>query len=922
MNRKLTPIASAVALLLMGASMSAQAQQAATTPAPAATEPAVETVTVTGIRGALQQSLNQKRNAESHVEVITAEDIGKMPDKNVADSLARVPGVTISSAGGTEGGFDEADRVSMRGTNPSLTNVTINGHGVASGDWFVLDQSGTVGRSVSFTLIPSEVVGSVVVHKSSEANQIEGGVAGSVDIITRKPLDFKKQFTAEATIGAVYADLPGTTDPQFSGLINWKNDAKTFGLLLQVFDEVRHEERDGQELLTWESILPGSPIALAHPNLAGVAYPQDIGSTLFTQERKRRGGEFDAQFKVNNDLSFDINGFDSNMIATNYNRNYILWLHNILQQGAGTSPTTYTVQNNILTAATFPGSSSITPGVYDMISRPDASESSRYIAIDGKLRVNQDLKFSAQAGASAGDGKSPVQNISELNIGTGQASGMAMNSLYTPTSWYIGNNNASSPQSTNSSFGWVFGDQNTDVKDTENWAQIDGEWSVASGIFTTLQFGLRYNDHARSSQDVIGQGPSAYQQNAANIPSSGFSNYPSGFGSGLGGGSYPTNVFYFTPAQLAAYDNSSNANQYLPQCDPANITVQCSRQHWSQDFLVQESDSAGYIQSNFEGNGWSGNVGVRFVETKEHVIANVAATPTTPGANNGSLFGAYVPTVFDNTYTNLLPSFNLKYDLSKDLVARFAVSKTMARPDYSALSGSVSLNAPPALGQLGNGTGGNPNLAPIISNNIDGSIEWYFAPHAMLSASLFEMDLTSYVGYGSVIQTYQSVGGGLGSAPIGTLGQYDMTVPINISANVKGVELALQEPIGKNFGVGANYTYITAADSMGDPVVGASRDTGNLSGYYEDNKFNARLGYTVRSSFFSGLDRSTAFFQATTATVNATLGYKFSDQLAFTLDGMNLNNPLLKYYGAAGPIQPERFYTNGRQYYLNAHLKY
>src|SRR5206468_4223002 len=142
-----TPIASAVALLLMGA-FSAQAQQAVPAPAPAASAPAarppttkLETVVVTGIRGALEQSLNQKRNADSVVEVITAEDIGKMPDKNVADSLQRVPGVTISSASASEGGFDENDRVSLRGTNPSLTQTTINGHMVSSGDWFVLNQA-------------------------------------------------------------------------------------------------------------------------------------------------------------------------------------------------------------------------------------------------------------------------------------------------------------------------------------------------------------------------------------------------------------------------------------------------------------------------------------------------------------------------------------------------------------------------------------------------------------------------------------------------------------------------------------------------------------------------------------------------------------------------------------------------------------
>ena len=110
----------------------------------------LDTVVVKGIRGALQQSLEQKRDEVSRVEVITSDDIGKMPDKNVADSLARVPGVTISAASATEGAFDENDRVSMRGTSPSYTQTLVDGHNIASGDWFVLNQTSAVGRSVSY----------------------------------------------------------------------------------------------------------------------------------------------------------------------------------------------------------------------------------------------------------------------------------------------------------------------------------------------------------------------------------------------------------------------------------------------------------------------------------------------------------------------------------------------------------------------------------------------------------------------------------------------------------------------------------------------------------------------------------------------------------------------------------------------------
>ena len=182
MKLSLTPVATAALLMLAGA---AQAQTATPT----------QTIEVTGIRASIEASISQKRKTDSVVEVITAEDISKMPDKNVADSLQRVPGVTISSASASEGGFDENDRVSLRGTNPSLTQTMINGHMVGSGDWFVLNQVGTVGRSVSYSLLPSDVVGRVVVRKSAQADLVEGGVAGTVDIITRKPLEFRKALT-------------------------------------------------------------------------------------------------------------------------------------------------------------------------------------------------------------------------------------------------------------------------------------------------------------------------------------------------------------------------------------------------------------------------------------------------------------------------------------------------------------------------------------------------------------------------------------------------------------------------------------------------------------------------------------------------------------------------------------------------------
>src|SRR5690348_14768333 len=284
MNRITFAVKSALGLVMMVPPALALAQTA-----PASGDQ-VEEVVVTGIRASVEQSLDAKRAAATVTEVISAEDIGKMPDKNVADSLVRVPGATTSSASANEGGFDENDRVSMRGTNPSLTQTLINGHGVAAGDWFVLNQVQQVGRSVSYTLLPSELVDQVVVHKSSQSELVEGGVAGSVDIRTRKPLDFKNPFTLQGSVGAVYADKPDKYDGQYSLIGAWKNDANTFGVMAQGFYEARHLRRDGIEVLGYETIGAGTPVALAHPDLANVMYPASIGAAFFEQERKRKGG--------------------------------------------------------------------------------------------------------------------------------------------------------------------------------------------------------------------------------------------------------------------------------------------------------------------------------------------------------------------------------------------------------------------------------------------------------------------------------------------------------------------------------------------------------------------------------------------------------------------------------------------------------
>lgn len=920
----LTPIASAVTVLIMTAAMSAQAQEADTKKG-LKEEP--QQIIVTGVRAAMQQSLNQKRNAESHVEVITAEDIGKMPDKNVADSLQRVSGVTTSSASGNEGGFDENDRVSMRGTNPSLTQTLINGHNMAAGDWFVLNQSGAgVGRSISYTLLPSELVGRIEVNKTSQASLVEGGVAGSINVITRKPLEFKKQVTAEASLGVVYADLPGKSDPQLSGLVNWKNDDNTFGLMVQAFSEKRSLRRDGQEILGWSQISATSPMAKTNPDLAGAYYPSLMGAALFEQTRKRTGGLISAEFKPNKDFDLVVSGFSSTLDAANYNRNYMLWGSHFIDGGNGQAPEAgYRVSNingvKTLTNATFKPVAGTTYGVYDQISRPDAGSEVNFFSTEATWKVSPDFKLSGQLGTSKAKGKTPTQDVAEWNVGVGSGASYNINGVDKAADWKLGNTNYSS--ATPQSLGWVFGYQNTLVNDSESWAKLDGEYQLNEGVFTSLKFGVRGTEHKRDSGAALGQGPGCKKANGlqaawdwsqaswcpvgtvaqndpAKFPST-VSLYPSNYGSGLGG-NFPTGIWYYTPAQLAAFNQYSNRDN------------DGSRLDYSTQFALKENVNAFYVQGNMEGQGWSGNIGLRVVQTKEQVTSAL----TGPGARQAeSAFGTFHFETTENTYNDVLPSLNLRYDLQKDLVARFAASKTMTRPDFGALASAISLSPPSTATGTGSGSGANPNLKPIRSNNLDFSLEYYYAPRALLSGSVYYMDLTSYVGIGQVTRSYLTSSSAI---PQGAMVPYVLSVPVNSSAKVKGFELAWEQPILNNFGVAANYTYADAKDAKDQEVVGASKNTYNLSGYYEDDTFNARLSYSYRSAFYSGLDRETAFSQAATGSLSASFGYKINENFALSLDAHNLNNPKLKYF-ALNNDQPRSIYQSGRQYYLTLRVK-
>lgn len=913
MNR-LTPAAAGAALLVLSVAMPVQAQQA--------DQKEPEVVIVTGIRASLQQSLAVKRNAAANVEVITAEDVGKMPDKNVADSLQRLPGVNISSSAAGSGGFDENDRVSLRGTAPSLTQTTINGHALSSGDWFVLDQiGGAVGRSASYSMLPSEIVGQVVVRKSPTADLIEGGVAGTVDVITRHPLDFRQPLSMEASVQAVHSTLAGKTDPQFSALVNWKNDSNTFGIMLQGFSEKRSLRRDGQELLQWGQISPTSAIATAHPDLANVWYPRLIGSALFEQERERKGGLVDFQFKPSRDFSLEATFFTSKLNASNYNRNYMTDMLGSGAIGGDVSPDAgYTVHNGTLTSASFTNKGTAAAplryGIVDDIVREGAYSKTDFFDLAAKYRISDALVVHGKLGKTRGNGATPTQGVYEGDVNNSGVS-YTLNGLGNPATVKFPNIDTS--KFTGTILDWVFGMSPATTKDEETYAQIDGEFRLEAGPLREIKFGLRGTDHDRSNF-AVAQGP-----NWANTDVGGSSTnpawssgdtYPADFGSDLGG-NFPRNVWQIDRATLNAWgdlhSNRSVARTYYPEM-----------------FDLNEKTKALYLSGELEGDMWSGNVGVRVVRTEGTSNGYQILPKQLPGANLPAFpWGGFVQqTTIENNHTKLLPSANFKFDVSKDMVARLGVSRTMTRPDFGALGGTVTLTD-----ENHTGNGGNAKLQPVISNNVDATVQWYFAPRALASAGLFYMDLHDYVGYGTSTATFiDSRASQL--AGKGVFAEYAITSPVNVRANIKGAEFALQLPLGAGFGADGNLTLADSKQAFGScpaqqtstasspcDMLGASKVTANIGAFFENEDFNARIGYAWRSSYLAAQDRGTPLYQAAVGQLSASFNYSLTKNIVLTFSGQNLNNPILKNY-VYNEDQPARFYANGAQYYVGLRMKY
>ncbi|HYZ47850.1 MAG TPA: TonB-dependent receptor [Sphingomonas sp.] len=865
-------------------------------PANASAESSSDDIIVTGFRASLQQSLEAKRLSDGVADVLSAEDIGKFPDKNVAEALQRVPGIVINRE------FGEGERVSLRGTAPNLTKTLVNGHGIATADWFILDQLSAT-RSFNYLTLPAEIVGQLDVYKSPQADVEEGGIGGTINVHTRHPLDLTP-WAISASAQAVYSDRSGKWDPQASGLISWKNADETFGVLIGGVYQKREIRRDGVEVLGYQSVTTGGQTAQV---------PSLIGSALFQQERERYGGNVELQFRPSDSLEIVATGLYSRFNASNFNQNYLAWTANAL--GGGGTLTNATVQDGTVVKGTItsvPGGRAV---VYDAIYR-DAFAETWSGDLDLNWQVSDSGRLHVKGGYTRARGLTQSQPFYE-----GGAPGAFTFDITgrLPQVSFTGVD-PTRPNDLIFDFASLHRVGNVDK---EKYLYADFEQEVDWGPISALRIGGKVTDHDRVASFLATTYGSFF------LPLS-----QSGCGgractsADFAGGSLPgdfldnialpgtlTNYFNVDTAKLISILNSQPAANRARVLNPP------------ENYSINEKTYGGYVMARIgqKGDRFHGNFGVRVISTDQTSRGNQLGVPAnTPGAVDNP-FGTYLPIVVKKSYTDFLPSVNLAFDVTPTVVVRFAAGRTIARPDYTDIVPRVSLNP----GSL-TGDGGDPSVKPYRANGADLSVEWYPDRDTIVAAALYYKDIQSYIVNRTVQETFpvQTSTPNLSRCTLVDAGQqlYNCLFDINRRSNGaggtnKGFELQVSRPIWGGFGAVVNYTYSDAKSNNGDPIPGNSKHALNVTGYYEDSHLSARVSYNYRSKFFINIDRASPLNQAATDSLDASLSYKITDNIALTADAVNLTNTKIHQY-AGTETRFRALYDNGRIFYAGVRVRY
>jgi iron complex outermembrane receptor protein len=867
-----------------------------TTVAPGADEPVtMGAFVVNGYANSLATSLQTKRQSEDNVDVITAEDVGQFPDNNLAESLSHLPGISVDRL------FGEGERVSIEGTDPNLNRVLLDGQPVSSADWYVLDNQS---RQFNYLLLSPDVIGQAEVFKTWEPKLLEGSIGATVNVTTRDPLTLAP-LVFEGNITDGYNDRSKKNEGSENAMLSWHNDAKTIGILVGGEDSREYLRRDGVESLVEDNNtnlgvggpLPGQP---AGPWVTA----EVVNSAEFLQLRHHQGGNFAIDLKPNDRLTIEATGLYVKQTMDNVNFSYYIYpgdnwsgLPNI------TNPT---VTNGVLGSYTINSA----PLVIDAFNR-----AAQIVTQDYHLKAiykGDNFDLTATAGMTRATGGTQHQYFAEYFVFANANINENKNSSSFAVTGVPGadanasnlNSGADFSAAGEPSFDYGNIASNPEVDD-EKWVQLDAVIPL-KGALKNVQAGMRVSDHKAGENGSVVSVPGADEVTTP-LSAIGVSAAPTNYLSGLPNitPSMSQHVILNSYGSVASFvgnlpeGNGQTLLQYFngtPAQDSAVFTA-------TPTFTIDERITAGYVESSFADGPLTGNFGARFVETTTTSASyNLSTTPPTLQATQ-------------STYDNFLPAVNLAYDIAQDQVSRFSVAEVIARPNTAAEANYVELYD----STLG-GVGGNADLKPYESTNIDWDYEYYFAKNSYFAVDLFYKNISNYIVNATNPEQWTDYS--LTGHPTET---YEISRPSNGgAATSEGGTVSYQQTFGDGIGILANYTLLHTSSASG-PLPFSSKNQFTLSPFFENKWGMIRLTYSWRDDYeSSSFNGQSAVWTAPFAEVDANATIKITKNFSILLSATNLADETYRQYfknaTAASLLADE--YKFGRTYSVSIHWNF
>jgi iron complex outermembrane receptor protein len=824
-------------------------------------------IVVTGIRASLERAADIKREADQVLDVITAEDVGKLPDANVAEALQRVTGVQITRV------FGEGQSVSVRG----LQQVRVEVDGRTLLGWSARlspPENDQLGRSSGLDSVPSSLFGRLEVRKSPLASQAEGGLGGTVNLVTPKPLDFRNATVSLRATG-VYSENSETFEPVLTGFATTKFADGKIGVMLAA----EYQKRTS----TTQAFERNNFLNRTYTGGGAIPTPALLQYENFVVDRSRLGLNGAVQVEVTPELVLTADALFSRLTTGRHQDFFAFRLP------TGSNPVSNRVVENGVVVAGNANGTVTTAGQI----RNEPTESYLYglngkydsggltVEADGyysKGTIDQTIQIITLQGTAAVPGAFDFRNgtIPSLNLGT-----------WDPTA-YASYNPASNGVRSNRLLGLL-----------EEWTgKLDLSYEFDSGF--TLSAGVRYTDlHARSNAYRSQVTPTRaeiepYLRQVTmgsflpDIPGS----FPRAFLS-----TAPTFDYVFTRAQAAQPNpNPSDRSTLLPNSQ--------------RDYDFSEKTLAGYVMVSAKGDiggvPFSANAGVRIARTNLSVDTFLTVGTTSTLVTD------------KNDYTNVLPSANIVFNVTDNFLVRLSGSQTMQRASIADLAPSTFFNATNL-----SVTGGNAALDPPISTQADISFEYYTGKSSLISGAFFYKDVKDF------IASFVTTGVDTNLDPAGR--ELTFSRPENLaSAKIKGFEIGVQQffdflpaPLD-GLGIIANYTFSDSEDNAGFPLVAVSKNSYNLVGLYEKGPFSARIAYNYRDAAVFEFSEGRPSFIGARSQLDAQIGIDLAKGIALSLQAQNLipEDSATSEYSAAGPIALNSYALSERRFSIGVRAKF